>query len=77
MKNYKNGKDTIHNEKDYYIEKESLMHLGTGDRRNMYDFLVHLTEKTWLTDEDLYSLNTAFVYAMEYFNYPFNQVCFV
>jgi hypothetical protein len=31
----------------------------------MYDWLVHLPEKTWLTETDVYSLNTALIYAIE------------
>ncbi len=37
----------------------------------MYDWLVHLVEKTWLKREDIYALNTALVYALEYFGIGF------
>jgi hypothetical protein len=37
----------------------------------MYDWLVHMVEKTWLTRTDIYALNTALIYAMEEFKIPF------
>lgn len=39
----------------------------TEERDNMFDWLVHMSEKTWLTREDIYALNTAFIYAIEEF----------
>ena len=54
-------------EVDYFIPKDRLAITGPGNRANMYDWLVHLVEKTWLKKEDIYALNTAFVYSLEYF----------
>jgi hypothetical protein len=49
----------------YSIPTERLTECGPGERANMYDWLVHLPEKTWLTETDVYSLNTALIYAIE------------
>lgn len=60
------------------IEKERLNEGGPGDRVEMYDWLVHLPTKTWLTNEDIYALNTALIYALEYFDIGFdNNLSFV
>lgn len=39
---------------------------ASGD---IYDWLIHLVEKSWLTEADIYALNTAFLFGMEYL-YP-------
>lgn len=51
----------------YLISKETL----TDSRGKSYDWLIHMPEKTWLTREDIYALNTAYVYAMEAFEIPY------
>lgn len=38
---------------------------------NMYDWLVHMATKIWLKKEDIYTLNTAFIYSLEYFGVGF------
>lgn len=43
----------------------------TGDFQ-LYDWIVKATELDWLTENDLYDLNFAFVYAIAKFNLPFN-----
>ncbi len=48
---------------DCSISKDSLNEPGPGERRTMYDWLIHLAGKAWVTTVDVYSLNTAFVYA--------------
>lgn len=63
---------------DYKISKNTLNDIGGGDRANKYDWLVHLPEKTWLTEMDIYALNTALVYALEYFEVGFSpKISFV
>lgn len=62
---------------DYFIEKERLLEAGPADRINMYDWLVHLPEKSWLSVEDIYALNTAFIFALDYFGFNFNSRSFV
>lgn len=57
---------------DYFISKERIAEAGPDDRKEMYDFLVHLVEKTWITEKDIYALNTAFVFALEHFGIGFN-----
>lgn len=46
------------------IEKDRLAEPGPGDRSDVFDWLVHLPTKTWVSMEDVYALNTAFFYAM-------------
>jgi len=57
---------------DYKIFKNTLNCIGSGDREKMYDWLVHLPEKTWITENDIYTLNTALVYSLEYFGIGFS-----
>jgi hypothetical protein len=57
-------------EVDLLIPRSELTQLGTIERSRMYDWLVHLTSKMWLTEFDLYALNTAYIYSLEYFDYP-------
>jgi hypothetical protein len=38
----------------------------------MYDWLVHMPIKTWLTTEDVYALNTALIYSLEKFEMGFD-----
>jgi len=58
---------------DYLIPKEELIKSGFGNRKNMYDWLVHMVEKTWLTRTDIYALNTALIYAIEEFKISFPE----
>ena len=64
-----NGKPKV----DYMITKERLAETGSGARANTYDWMVHLVEKTWLKREDIYALNTAIVYSLEYFGIGFPE----
>ena len=62
----------------YFIDKERLAKKGPGERANMYDWLVHMVEKTWLKREDIYALNTALIYSLEYFGIGFpSNISFV
>ena len=45
---------------------------GTSGEFKLYDWIVVATEKEWLTENDLYDLNFAFVYAVAKFNLDFN-----
>lgn len=62
---------------EYLIPKDELIVSGTGNREKMYDWLVHLPSKTWLSIEDVYALNTAFIAAMEYYNQDFESNSFI
>jgi len=57
---------------DYLIPRTSIGQPGSGYRKKMYDSLVHMTEKTWLSRDDLYSLNTTYIFALEYYNIGFS-----
>lgn len=50
----------------YFISKDRLLQTGL-EQRQAYDWLLHLAHKNWLTETDIYALNTALVYALEYF----------
>lgn len=43
-----------------------------GDTDQMFDTLLHMTEKTWIKEADLYTLNTAFVYALDHFSIEYS-----
>jgi hypothetical protein len=58
------------------IEKNRITETGFGDRKNTYDWLVHLTEKSWLTRGDIYALNSAFIYAISIFELDLNSNSF-
>jgi len=55
----------------YFIDKERITERVQGTKADMYDWLIHMVEKPWLTREDIYALNTAFVFALEYFDIGF------
>jgi len=59
------------------IDKNDLTESGFAERKNSYDWLLHLPSKADLTREDIYALNTAFIYAIEYFNLDFNSNSFI
>lgn len=61
---------------DYIIPRDRILEAGTGDRSNMYDWLVHMVDKTWLTEEDIYTLNTAFVFAIAHYGLDFTTCSF-
>ncbi len=68
--NWEVNKDGIRwiGEFDYLIPKDNLgdpMSIK-GETDQMFDTLLHMTEKTWLTEADLYTLNTAFVFAIDH-----------
>lgn len=62
---------------DYIIPVERLEESCPGDRSNMYDWLVHMPTKTWVSTEDVYTLNTIFIFAMEHFGKDFTSNSFV
>lgn len=63
--------------RDLLIEKDRITETGFGDRESTYDWLIHLTEKNWLTRTDIYALNSAFVYAISFFKLDLNSNSFV
>jgi hypothetical protein len=52
--------------KGYYISRERLLQEGL-EKRGTYDWLLHLAHKNWVTEQDIYTLNTAFIIALELF----------
>ena len=56
------------------IEKETLLDIREADEKgDMYDWLLHITEKNWLSENDIYALNTAYIFALEYFEIGFPE----
>jgi len=51
----------------YPIVKERLLEKRPDNLLDKYDWPLHLIEKTWQTDEDIYNFNTVFFYALDYF----------
>ena len=45
---------------------------GDSGQFKLYDWIVQATDKEWLTENDLYDLNFAFVYAVAKFRLDFN-----
>ncbi len=59
------------------IEKERITETGFGERKNTYDWLIHLTSKGWLSKIDIYALNSAFIYAISFFDLDLNSNSFI
>lgn len=53
---------------DYFLPKGDLNSPRPDNDKDKYDLLLQLAEKTWMTELDLYQLNTAYFYALDYFN---------
>ena len=53
-------------------EKLNVTRAGDVGQFQLYDWIVQATEKDWLTENDLYDLNFAFVYAVAKFRLDFN-----
>jgi len=53
-------------------EKLNATRVGDTGQFQLYDWIVQATEKEWLTENDLYDLNFAFVYAVAKFRLDFN-----
>jgi hypothetical protein len=63
--------------RELLIDKARITETGFSERKNTYDWLVHLTEKSWLTRTDIYALNSAFIYAISYFELDLSSNSFV
>lgn len=53
-------------------DKLNATRAGDSGQFQLYDWIVQATEKEWLTENDLYDLNFAFVYAAAKFGRAFN-----
>lgn len=51
------------------IEKESMLDKRQKGENNIYEWLIHIAKNQWLPTKDIYSLNTTFIFALEYFGY--------
>lgn len=50
---------------EYTISVDRLWEARLDGENNKYDWLLHMPEKMWLTEEDIYALNTVFFYAID------------
>jgi hypothetical protein len=64
---------------DTLIPKDELLDTGPGERKQMYDWLVHLTSKTWFTIEDSRALLSAFLIAIKIYEFEgkVSTTCFL
>lgn len=51
-----------------FISKDELNDVRPDKEENKYDWLLQFACKTWMTESDLYELNSAFFFAVEYFD---------
>ncbi len=67
------NEEGIHHTSDpnYIIPVDRLAEPGPQGRHQMYDWLVHMPAKAWVSTEDVYALNTALIYALEHFGIDF------
>ena len=59
------------------IALNTLKEKGPGYRNEMYEWILHFSEKAVATEADIYALNTAFIYAIEKYNLGFDTLSFV
>lgn len=57
----------------YFIEKARLLELTERGGIKMYDWLVHIPQKTWVDVPNVYALNDAFLFAVKHFGLTLNQ----
>lgn len=58
---------------DYNIGKDTLWDTRNFRGQLVWDWLIHLTEKSWITPENINEFNIAFLFAQDYFK-EFNKV---
>ena len=70
-----NGKNKI----ERIIGTEELLLFRTVNNRQMYNWLIHFAKKSssFITEEDIYSLNTSFIIAINKFGLDLNMETFV
>jgi hypothetical protein len=56
----------------YHIDKREFNRSGPNSE-DTYFWLIHLAEKMWLTDMDIYMFNTVFICALEHFKIGLNK----
>lgn len=52
---------------EYNIYMNKLLEIGHSERKGLYNWLIHISEKKWIRDEDVKSLNEAFLFACQEF----------
>jgi hypothetical protein len=52
----------------FSISIEEIRNTGFGERENMYDWLIHVMSRNWITREDVYALNSAYIFVFHHFN---------
>jgi hypothetical protein len=60
---------------DYFIERSRLLELGPAEEQ-LYEWLIHIPQKTWLNKQDVLDLNEAFCFAAEEFGYEIDETIY-
>jgi hypothetical protein len=61
----------------FAIPRKEIGALQTGrDGRELYEWILLATSEDWLTQDDLFDLNYAFVYAVAHYGVPFRYDIF-
>jgi hypothetical protein len=61
----------------FVIEKTQLLSIEeNGEFKGLYKCIMQATEEDWITDDDLYDLNYAFVFAAAIYGLPFDYELF-
>lgn len=47
---------------------DQIISTGLDINRNPFDLVIHPCERSFITEDDIYALNTAVIYAIEFFN---------
>lgn len=63
------------NKRKYFISVEELQ--SYAGRDEVYDWLVHLPSKDWITETDMYALNSAFIYLISLHGMDFHKSAFI
>ena len=57
--------------RDYFISRVSIESENNSEP-GLYDWLQHMSNKSWMKDEDVFALNTAFIVALELYGFGNN-----
>src|SRR3954468_24054574 len=61
----------------FVIEKTHMLSIEeSGEFQGLYKCIMQATEEDWITDDDLYDLNYAFVFAAAIYGLPFDYELF-
>lgn len=61
---------------NYYIEPHRMTKQGSGERSQMYEWLIEVADKYWTTKKDVYDVDAAFIQAVLRFKLNFDPRIF-